>query len=464
MSTKVEPAQSSMSVGSEADYPKAAYAWFVVLALAFANMMGYVERQILSLLFDPIKSDFLLNDTEVSLLSGAAFGIFYVCFGLVVGRFADSANRKWIITIGIFCWSTATIFSGLSQNFTELFIARVCVGVGEATLGTCALSMLSDYFPRIQLARALSVYSGAQYLGAGLAVIVGGFAMHFYQGVPPPVIPFIGTLVPWQMTLFSVGVFGLVVAVPMFFVKEPVRRGLLLKSGVTANKGVPFPEFWAFMKANGRTFGCIFAAFSITGIVGFATATWMPTYFIRVFHWDRATVGLTYGTILAVCGLLGVLSGAQVLHWMERRGYRDAYLRLPLFIVPINGALQISTYFIRDQYVAISLVALFTYLGTFPLSGTLGSMQVITPNQMRGQVTAVFLFTANILGTGLGPTIVGALNDFVYRDPNYVGYSLATTVAIVAPVATLLIYLSLRPFRESLDRAQAWANVTAKSP
>src|SRR5436190_3267953 len=189
-------------------FPAASYAWFAVGALSLVNMVSYIERQILTLLFAPIKRDFHLTDTQVSLLAGAAFVIFFVLFGLLFGRLADRGNRKRIILLGALFWSAATTACGLAQNFIHLFIARISVGIGEASLSPSALSTISDYFPRERLTRAISCYTGAQYVGAGLALVVGGFAIQLVAHLPPIELPGLGQLRPWQMTFVFVGLGG----------------------------------------------------------------------------------------------------------------------------------------------------------------------------------------------------------------------------------------------------------------
>jgi MFS family permease len=208
---------------------------------------------------------------------------------------------------------------------------------------------------------------------------------------------------------------------------------------------------------------CIFGGFSILGIVGFGTVAWLPTYFIRVHGWSPQQIGYVFGAILSLAGGAGVLFGGQVVEFLQRRGYRDAYVRLPLFTVPIAGTLQFIMPFVPNDYAALGLAALFTFLGTLPLPGTMASIQVIAPNQMRGQVIAFYLFIANILGTACGPTVVALFTDYVFRDEMKVGYSLSATVLIVTTITTVLLYFAVRSFGGSLDRAKAWEDAAAQN-
>ena len=437
-------------------YPVRSQAWFVVGALALTNMMSYVERQIPTLMFAPIKHDFHLSDTQVSLLAGFAFVLFYVGCGLFIGRLADHANRKWIITVGIVLWSMATISCGMAQSFVRLFFGRMMVGVGEATLGPSAVSLLSDYFPRDRLAAALSVYTGAQYLGAGFALVIGGLAIQAVGVLPQPHLPLVGTLHPWQTTFLAVGAVGMLVLVPMLFVREPPRHGRV----ASQKSALPLSHTLAFMRLNWKTLGAIYSAFSISSAAGFGTVAWVPTYFVRVHHWAAHDIGYVYGLMLAILGCAGVLVGARFADWLAARGHPDAYLRAPLITVIVAGIPAALATLMPSAQESFFFLIFSTFLSSFPVAVIIAALQVITPNQMRAQVVALYFFLANIFGVGLGPTIVAAITDYFYRDEMAVGYSLATAVAIITPIVAILVWLGLAPYRDSLARAAAWAAPT----
>ncbi|HEX2591290.1 MAG TPA: MFS transporter [Rhizomicrobium sp.] len=434
--------------------PNEGYAWYVVGALALINMVSYIERQIPTLLFAPIKADFHLSDTQVSLLAGFAFVLFYVGFGLVIGRLADRSNRKRIIAIGAVLWSLATMACGLTRSFAQLFVARTVVGVGEATLGPSATSIISDYFTPGRIARALSVYTGAQYLGAGFALVVGGLAIQVVSSMPPPHLPFFGEIAPWQTTFVAVGLIGSLVLIPLIFVKEPVRRGL--SPDTPAGKSVSFGELFAFMNTNRRTFFAHFAAFAISSTLGFGTVAWMPSYFIRVHHWAAHDIGYVYGLMLALLGAAGVVAGARFAEWIAARGYTDAYLRAPMISMAITVIPASLAPLMPTAELALAVLFVSTFLSSFPVAVTIAALQVVTPNQMRGQVMALFGFIANLLGVGLGPTFVALITDHVFHNEMMVGYSITTATLIITPITVLLLWTGLRPYRESLVRAKVW--------
>ncbi len=432
-------------------YPPAPYAWFVVGSLALINMVSYIERQIPTLLFGPIKKDFGLSDTQVSLLAGIAFVIFYVGFGLIIGRLADRMSRKRIIAVGVVLWSLATMSCGLARSFAQLFTSRVLVGVGEATLAPSANSMLSDYFPRERLTRALGFYTGAQYLGAGFALIVGGLAIQIVSAMPPPVLPLIGRIAPWQTTFLAVGLFGSLVLVPFAFVREPLRRGIAQVHGES------FATLIAFIRLNWRTLAAHFSAYSISSTLGFGTVAWIPTYFVRVHHWSVHDIGYLYGMMLAFLVAAGVLAGAQFGEWLGERGYKDFCFRAPMITMPITAIPAALAPLMSDVHWSIGLLAVSTFLNSFPVALTYAALQTVTPNRLRGQIISLFMFTANILGVGLGPTVVALITDHVYHNEAMVGASIATATVIIIPIVVLLLGWGLRPLRESLARADVFS-------
>ena len=186
------------SSSSEPDYPNPVFAWYVVVVLFLAYTLSFVERQIMSLLIGPIKRDLMISDTQISLLHGFAFAIFYTILGIPLGRLADRKNRTIIISVGIFLWSFMTALCGLARSFWSLFMTRIGVGVGEATLSPAAYSMISDYFPKEKRGLAISLYSMGVFFGAGMAYILGGLVVKLASQAGITTLPVLGQVRPWQ--------------------------------------------------------------------------------------------------------------------------------------------------------------------------------------------------------------------------------------------------------------------------
>ncbi|MBL8631225.1 MAG: MFS transporter, partial [Rhodospirillaceae bacterium] len=219
------------------DYPPESYAWYVVGVLVLAYTVSYIDRTILTLMVKPIRETLQISDVQISLLHGLAFAIFYTVLGVPIGWLADRVNRTKVIAVGIFVWSLMTAACGLSRSFWQMFMARVGVGVGEAALSPAAYSLLNDYFKADRRTLAISIYATGVYIGSGLALIVGGGVIAV---TPSLELPFVGHMEPWQVVFLAVGLPGLVVAVLMKTVKEPLRRGVLKNAQTTVGDTLAF--------------------------------------------------------------------------------------------------------------------------------------------------------------------------------------------------------------------------------
>ena len=340
------------------------YAWYVVCVLMLAYTNSFIDRQILSLLVEPIRAHLGISDTQISLLAGLAFAIFYTVMGLPLARLADQAHRANIIRAGIATWSAMTALCGVAQNFWHLFLARVGVGVGEATLSPAAFSIISDYFPKHRLARAISVYSMGVYLGAGLALMIGGLVIKLVSSAPPVELPVVGTVQPWQLTFFYVGLLGLPILLLMLTVREPLRRS----HGATAHSvhGASLKDLGLFLRGNALTITWHFTAFALIGIGIVTYLVWTPTFFIRTFGWDAPKIGLIYGGLTLVFGTAGVYTGGFVADWLQRRGREDAILRATLYGGMVALPFAVLTPLLPTDTAAVVGLAITTFMLAYP--------------------------------------------------------------------------------------------------
>lgn len=429
------------------------YAWYVVGVLTLAYTFSFIDRQILSLLVEPIRHDLQLTDTQIGLLQGLAFAIFYTTLGVPFGRLADRTSRRAIICGGILVWSAMTAACGLARSFGVLFGFRVGVGVGEAALNPAAYSLITDYFPRDQVTRAIAVYTGGSFLGAGLALIIGGAVIDLVAGIGSVTLPVLGDLRPWQVAFVAVGVPGVAVAALMLTIREPARRGLIRSSG-GAQAGVAIPEIVAFLKSHRAAYGFHFAGFSAIVLLAYANLAWVPTYFTRTFGWTAGEVGLRYGLVILIFGTAGVVSGGWLADLLRRRGYRDANLRLVVITSLALLPLGVASTLMPESWMALALSAPAAYLWAVPMGVAPAALQPITPNQMRAQISALYLLTITLVGLGVGPLLVALLTDRVFGDPQGIKYSLAIVSAGAAPLAALLLRLGMPAYRRSLEAAE----------
>lgn len=408
------------------------YAWFVVVVLALANCVSFIDRLIISLLVQPIKDDLGISDTAFSLLAGAAFAIFYCGMGLVIARWADRYSRKWIITSGIVLWCSMTALAGTARNFVQLFVYRVGVGVGEATLSPSAYSMLAGYFPPQRLALAIGVFSAGVTAGTGIAFLLGGALIGWLFALGPVSLPLIGELAGWRLVMVTVGLLGLPVALLMLFVREPARP-----AGFTP---ASFAEVWQHFKDNAKAYGYIFAGYGTTSITAFAVMTWTPAFYQRQYGATIPEAASVIGTVALLGGLLGAFSGGALSDRLESRG--DPHAKLRVLCLCGFGLLlpSIIAPFMPTMWGHAGLIFFTFFFGTAATGPAGAYVQSITPDRMRAQFGAAYQLSLVLVGATLGPLAVGFTTDFVFQDELKLGWSMALTSLIANPIAAWLLW------------------------
>ncbi len=449
---------SVASIDLPGDAPGRAYAWYVVGVLMLASTFSFLDRMIMGLLVGPIRETFQISDTQYSLLAGLAFSLFYAVMGLPLARIADSRSRRSLIAAGIAAWSAMTALCGLARGFWSLFLARVGVGVGEATLGPAAVSLIADYFPKGQLGRALSVYVMGVPIGSGLAYMLGGAVVQLVESTGLTSIPFLGEIHGWQVTFFIVGTPGLLVALLMRTVREPVRRGGLPTEPQRSpdSHGLPLRDVLAFLRQRRGAYAAHMVGISIFVMVLYAINLWGPTYLIRVFDYSVAQAGWTFGLVIGIPGSLGLLVGGFLGDAWMRSGRPDGYIRTILLCMLLSLPFMVSLGFAPSDTWGIFLLSAATFFAAFQGGLAGGALQLMTPNQMRAQVMAIYLFIANLIGLGLGPTLVAAITDFVFADDAAIGKSLALCGAVLCPLGAFVLWSGLKPIGRLLLEARQW--------
>ncbi|WP_241521080.1 spinster family MFS transporter [Kineobactrum sediminis] len=439
-----------------AAYPPSPLAWRVTLLLTFAYMLSFIDRQIVNLLVEPIQADLAISDTQVSLLQGFAFILTYILFSIPLGRLADTHSRKWIVAGGVLFWSLATAACGFANSFRQLFIARAAVGTGEAALTPAAWSLMADYFPPERRSFPISIFLMGPYLGAGLSMIMGGALMGMMEGMDTVAVPLLGEFRPWQVTFILVGMPGLLVALLFLRVAEPQRRQLPDPAVPTDGKRPGLREVFAVMRSRSEIYLALLVAIPLLMIVLYGLQAWVPSYLVRGFDMSVQDAGFTYGLVALFSGSAGVLLGPVVGRWLGRRGVSDYPLRLALWAgLGICPALLVLA---TSGQVSLVLLAVVTasVLVTLPLALAASTLQTITPANMRGVVAGLYVVMTSGVGMGLGPTLIALTTDYIVRDREQLGASLAVVGIAVSVVAVILFARALAPYRQlaqSLERA-----------
>jgi len=429
-------------------YPAPARAWYGVGVLMVAYTLSFVDRYVIALLIEPIKRDLVLTDTEIGLLSGLAFAIFYTTLGIPIGRLADRFDRRRIIAMGIFCWSLMTTACGFARNFWQLFAARVGVGVGEAALSPAAFSLIADSFPPERLGRALSVYSVGVYFGSGLAFIIGGAVIHLVANATDITLPLLGAIRPWQLSFVVVGLPGLLIAAWVFTIREPGRRSLAgAKTTGEPSAPVPVREVLRFVGAGWRAYGSHFLGFALLALVFNAVVIWSPTFLGRAFAMPPSDAGYALGLIIVVCGSAGIVAGGWYADLRGRSGRLDATMRVGIIAAVGVTPFTVALPFVQEIGVVLALYCPLIFFSSFGFGAAAAALQLITPNEMRGQVSAIYLFVINLIGIGVGPFLVGVATDTVFLNPAAVGYSIALVAGSAAPLAAIVLWAGLPDYR-----------------
>jgi MFS family permease len=450
MSAKPEMKRAPQA-DEETPYPRPARAWYVLGLLTLVYVFSFVDRTILSLLVGPIRRDLHITDTQVSLLMGFSFAVFYTFFGLPLGRMADSQSRRQLIAGGIATWSLFSAGCGLAKNFGQMLLLRMGVGVGEAVLSPSAYSLLTDYFPPRRRATAMSIYSMGIYIGTGLASMLGGFVIGWANGRASWPLPLLGEVRSWQIVFFAVGLPGVLLTPFMYTFAEPVRRG-----GRTEAKSVPSREVFAYVKNNRKTFLCHNLGIAFLALAGYGGIYWIPTFFIRHHHWTAAEAGKGFGIVFAVAGSLGIVSGGWFADRLAARGHADPYLRVAMLAVAAAAPAGIAYLLVPDSDLAMVLVAPWVFLQAVPFGVAPAALMQVTPSQMRGQTSAVYLFAINLIGLGAGPTAVALVTDHAFHSDGLVGSSILVVATTANILFALFLWNGLKPYVRSQDRLKEW--------
>ncbi len=432
-------------------YPSSTRAWVTVIILMVAYVLSFIDRQILNLLVAPIRRDLMISDTQMSLLMGLSFALFYTVCGIPLGRMADTRSRRGLIAIGILFWSAATAACGMAKLYWQFLICRIGVGVGEAALSPAAYSLIADSFPAERRATAISVYSMGVYLGSGLAFLFGGLVIKLASAQGDVLLPVLGEVRPWQLIFLALGAAGVLFTLLMLAVKEPARRG------VGAGVAVPLADVGRYIRVNKRTVLCHNFGFAGLAFAGYGSAAWIPTFFIRTYGWDAGQVGIVYGIIVALFGCLGIVFGGRLADWMAKRGRSDANMRVGLYAA--IGAVPFVLLFplMETALWAAILTAPAVFFLSMPFGVAPAANQEIMPNSMRGQASAIYLFVITLIGLGIGPTAVALVTDYVFADDQALRYSLLIVTSLAVFSSVVLLSMSLKPYRDSVVRLQQWA-------
>ncbi|GGD44606.1 spinster family MFS transporter [Croceicoccus pelagius] len=412
-------------------------AWAMVVVLTLAYTVSFIDRQVLNLLVEPLKAEFDLSDTRLSLLQGLAFTSAYIVFSPIFGRMSDTSNRRNIVLGGVAVWSIFTALCGLARNYWQMFGARVGVGAAEASLTPAAWSMIADRFPPHLLPRAMSILLMGPYIGGGLALIFGGLLLEFAENNS------FGSLDAWQVVFIAAAVPGVLICAILLLIREPARSAD--KDGAE-EAAMPLAEVWRGFRARGKFYFNFYAGMSGIVIALYAFPAWMPAVLMRKFGAEAASVGLHYGTLVLIGGSLGVLAGPTLGRLLEKKGLKGSLMVVPLIGASAIFLLSIGLALAGSYEAGLVFGGLASFAYSLPMAAASGALQIVTPNRMRGMASAIYVFIVSVIGLGAAPTIVALITDLVIGDEARVDQSLAITCAGAALVSLFLLVRARRAY------------------
>lgn len=427
--------------------PSLAYSWFVVAFLMILYTSSFIDRQILALLVKPIRADFHIDDFQYGLLTGLAFVGTYALAGLPIGVIVDRWSRKGVIIIGVTAWSLMTAACGITQSFSSLFLTRIGVGIGEATLSPASYSLISDIFPKDKLGRALSLYGLGIPIGSGFALVIGGQVVQAIEAIGSIDIPLVGMTRPWQTVFMAIGLPGLILAaIALFVVIEPKRH----VSPIEAENKPTIGEALVFFGRNIRAYAGLFMGMGLLAMYGYGCNAWYPTLLQRVYGFTVSEAGMFLGISTLVFGIFGGLFGGWLSDRLVARGRPDGHYLVSVGYCigfAVTGAIGSSS---SSPWICFPLIAISLAFSNTIIGVVAAALQIITPVRMRGLISSLFLAVAAFVGFAFGPSLIGFITSHIFKDDNMVGYSLAIVAAIFPTLGAVAFWLGRKPLLEKV--------------
>ncbi|HEY2358405.1 MAG TPA: MFS transporter [Phenylobacterium sp.] len=431
----------------ETPWPAPSRAWWAVGVFCIAAVLSYSDRQILSLLVDPIRADLHATDVQIGLLQGAAFALIYAVAGVGLGRAADVLPRRLVIVAGIVVWSLATLACGYATSFGSLFAARAAVGIGEAALAPAAMSIITDSFPVNRRGAATGTFLMGMIVGGGVALALGGFILQAAQAGALRGLPLVGELAPWRAGLVILGLLGLPVAVLAATVPEPARRHLI---GGGAARPAPLQDAAKRLAALWPVLAPLYAAMGLSSLCDFAILNWIPTFLSRRFGTGVAEIGGVLGTAVIIGGVLGSAGAGIVADRMVKRGGAASRLVLAVGAMLIGIASTLFVFAPSPPLVFV-LGGLWIFASTTGQSVGITVLQELAPGDARGLSVSIVSLINIGLGLALGAALPAVILEHVLHDPTAVGAAI-TAVALPCAIVATLLYRSALAAARKIDR------------
>ena len=430
------------------NYPSRKTGYSAVIVMTFAQVFAFIDRQIPAMLVEPIKQDFSLNDSQIALLGGAAFSIFYAIMALPIGYAVDRYKRVNVLGTGIFVWSLMTTLAGLANSFGRLFGARIGVAVGEAVMAPVSVSLVSDYFPQNKQGKPMGIITAGVYIGIGTTLIGGGYLIDYLTDIGGITIPGIGYFKPWQATFLVVGIPGILISIAAFMLHEPRRLGL----AQTPEKDSKSINIFSHLIKNKSTLIPMFAGLIFMALIFYSFTFWAPSMMVRTHGLSLTEVGFSLGIITIISSILGTISSGAVVDYLRSKGRTDAPIRTAMFACIFAMPAICLAPLVENVVAAWTLIGIYLFfISSFAPIGLL-AVSGVSSNEVKGQMAAVHAFLMMAFGLSLGPQITAFFTDFILQDESKLGLAVSLTGGLVLPIAAVCFWMSLKRYRKAYDQ------------
>jgi MFS family permease len=427
-------------------WPARGAAYYALLVIILATMLNFLDAQVFGMMAQRIKMDFGLTDEQLGFLIGPANIIFYVLIGIPMARLVDIYPRKIVLACGIAAIGGITALGGLAQSFGQLFSSRMLVGAGGSAHAPGAYSMLSDYFPPAKLPRAIGFLQLGFIGGNALGIFLGGQLVSLAAAWP--VSHWMGlTVRGWQWVLMMVGAPGLLVSGLLLLMKEPARRGVAARG-----KPLPVTAVLREIRARKAIYLPLFIGLACSAAQAVGMLAWRAPFLIRTYGWNEATIGRWLGIMFLASSLIGAALGTLFVEWLSKR-YKDANVRASAILFAMAAPFEIAAPLMPSGGLSLLCLGVAGACGIASAVPQNAAIQRITPNEMRGQVTAVYLFMFIVFGA-LGSQLIGTITQRVFGSDADLWKSIVLTASVLMPLAAFVISLGIKPYGREVVRLE----------
>jgi MFS family permease len=421
----------------------------IVALLYFGYLLSFADRVIFGLVLNPIKTQLHLTDTQIGLLSGAAFALSYAVFSPIGGYFVDRRPRKMMLSLAVTFWSVATLVTGLANSFLTMGLARIGVGVGESLLHPIAVSLIADTTPAQRRFRAFSVYLSAGAAGSIVALLFGGMLVRRMGQFHGITLPILGSIAPWQGLFIAAAIPGFALALSVLLImREPHRAP-------ASRADAEHPTGFGFVRRYPRLAAAIFAGISLAQMGSYTITTWSVSFFERVHGWSGSRAAITLSLTSGVATLAGCLLAGPMIGALRRRGHQDAPLRLCLIGAAAHAGFAMAGLLANSPLLAIALLPLASFWGYVPSVAAFSALGEALPGPIRARLAGLHTFTNGVISNSLGPLLVGLFSDRLFARPGGLRYALVLTVFIAGLGGIGVVFSGLRQYRDRLNETAA---------